>query len=117
IQGRSAVDVGRVAGVVAEPHFGFRGAGRLTSFQFGEERGRSPRVVTGFVGKTQQHGPSVAIAGHTTVCGVRRGSLIPMAQYTKHPVSAPPTAPERESTGHLLLRGYATLVVFVAFAH
>lgn len=40
-----------------------------------------------------------------------------MAQYTKHPVSAPPTAPERESTGHLLLRGYATLVLFVAFAH
>lgn len=40
-----------------------------------------------------------------------------MAQYTKHPVSAPPTAPERESTGHLLLRGYAILVLFVTFAH
>lgn len=40
-----------------------------------------------------------------------------MAQYTKHPVAAPPTAPERESTGHLLLRGYAIMVLFVAFAH
>lgn len=40
-----------------------------------------------------------------------------MAQYTKHPISAPPTAPERESTGHLLLRGYAIVVFIVAFAH
>lgn len=40
-----------------------------------------------------------------------------MAQYTKHPVAAPPTAPERESTGHLLLRGYAILAFVVAFAH
>lgn len=40
-----------------------------------------------------------------------------MAQYTKHPVTAPPTAPERESTGHLLLRAYAIVVFIVAFAH
>ncbi|MFB8190077.1 O-antigen ligase family protein [Microbacterium sp. NPDC055988] len=40
-----------------------------------------------------------------------------MAQYTKHPVTAPPTAPERESTGHLLLRGYVILVLIVTFAH
>lgn len=40
-----------------------------------------------------------------------------MAQYTKHPVAAPPSAPERESTGHLLLRGYIILVLFTAFAH
>lgn len=40
-----------------------------------------------------------------------------MAQYTKHPVMAPPTAPERESTGRLLLRAYAILVLFTAFAH
>nr|WP_314843601.1 O-antigen ligase family protein [uncultured Microbacterium sp.] len=40
-----------------------------------------------------------------------------MAQYTKHPVSAPPAAPERESTGHLLLRGYITLVLIATFAH
>ncbi|SEB95190.1 O-antigen ligase family protein [Microbacterium hydrocarbonoxydans] len=40
-----------------------------------------------------------------------------MAHYTKHPVAAPPTAPERESTGHLLLRGYIILVLFAAFAH
>lgn len=40
-----------------------------------------------------------------------------MAQYTKHPVTAPPTAPERESTGRLLLRGYVTLVLFAVFAH
>lgn len=40
-----------------------------------------------------------------------------MAQYTKHPVNAPPTAPERESTGHLLLRGYAIFVFVIAFAH
>ncbi|WP_433586476.1 O-antigen ligase family protein [Microbacterium hydrocarbonoxydans] len=47
----------------------------------------------------------------------RRGSLNAMAQYTKHPVAAPPTAPERESTGHLLLRGYIILVLIVTFAH
>ena len=40
-----------------------------------------------------------------------------MAQYTKHPVAPPPTAPERESTGHLLLRAYVVLVLFVTFAH
>ena len=40
-----------------------------------------------------------------------------MAQYTKHPVAPPPTAPERESTGHLLLRAYVILVLFVTFAH
>lgn len=40
-----------------------------------------------------------------------------MAQYTKHPVAAPPSAPERESTGHLLLRGYIILVLFATFAH
>ncbi|WP_164233552.1 O-antigen ligase family protein [Microbacterium hydrocarbonoxydans] len=40
-----------------------------------------------------------------------------MAQYTKHPVSAPPAAPERESTGHLLLRGYIILVLVATFAH
>ncbi|PKQ33947.1 MAG: ligase [Actinobacteria bacterium HGW-Actinobacteria-11] len=40
-----------------------------------------------------------------------------MAQYTKHPVAAPPTPPERESTGHLMLRGYVILVLIVTFAH
>ncbi|WP_243224863.1 O-antigen ligase [Microbacterium sp. CIAB417] len=40
-----------------------------------------------------------------------------MAQYTKHPVTAPPAAPERESTGHLLLRGYIVLVLIATFAH
>lgn len=40
-----------------------------------------------------------------------------MAQYTKHPAAAPPQAPERESTGHLLLRGYVILVLTATFAH
>ncbi|WP_226532629.1 O-antigen ligase family protein [Microbacterium paraoxydans] len=40
-----------------------------------------------------------------------------MAQYTKHPVAAPPTPPERESTGHLMLRGYVILVLIATFAH
>jgi hypothetical protein len=40
-----------------------------------------------------------------------------MAQHTKHPVAAPPTAPERESTGHLLLRAYVILVLIAIFAH
>ena len=48
---------------------------------------------------------------------VARGSLNAMAHYTKHPVAAPPTAPERESTGHLMLRGYIILVLFATFAH
>jgi len=34
-----------------------------------------------------------------------------MAEHTKHPVAAPPTAPARETTGHLLLRGYCILVL------
>ncbi|MEV4774322.1 O-antigen ligase family protein [Microbacterium sp. LWH12-1.2] len=40
-----------------------------------------------------------------------------MAQYTKHPVAALPAPPERESTGHLMLRAYAVAVLFVTFAH
>lgn len=40
-----------------------------------------------------------------------------MAQHTKHPVAAPPTAPERESTGHLVLRGYVILTLIMTFAH
>ncbi|WP_456283627.1 O-antigen ligase family protein [Microbacterium sp. JZ101] len=40
-----------------------------------------------------------------------------MTQLSRHPVADPPTAPEREKTGHLLLRAYAVLVVFSALAH
>ena len=40
-----------------------------------------------------------------------------MAQLSRYPVAEPPTAPERETTGHLLLRAYAVLVVFSALAH
>ncbi|WP_300269080.1 O-antigen ligase family protein, partial [Microbacterium sp.] len=40
-----------------------------------------------------------------------------MAQYTKHPVSSPPAAPARESTGRLLLRAYAIIVLIAVFAH
>ncbi|MFT4221265.1 MAG: O-antigen ligase family protein [Microbacterium sp.] len=39
-----------------------------------------------------------------------------MAAHAQHAASAPPTAPERETTGHLLLRAYCTFVVFTAFA-
>lgn len=39
-----------------------------------------------------------------------------MAITTKHPASAPPTAPGRETTAHLLLRGWCTFVVFSALA-
>lgn len=40
-----------------------------------------------------------------------------MAQYTKHPVAARPAPPERESTGHLMLRAYAILALIAIFAH
>lgn len=40
-----------------------------------------------------------------------------MAQYTQHPVASPPTAPERESSGHLLLRAYAILTLILVFGH
>ncbi|WP_460800562.1 O-antigen ligase family protein [Microbacterium sp. GXF6406] len=40
-----------------------------------------------------------------------------MAQYTKHPVQAPPTAPERESTGRLLLRAYVIIAFIAVLAH
>ncbi|MGN7968619.1 O-antigen ligase family protein [Microbacterium sp. 22296] len=37
-----------------------------------------------------------------------------MAMYTNHPVSALPTAPPRETTGHLLLRAWCVLVILLA---
>lgn len=40
-----------------------------------------------------------------------------MAQYSKHPAAPAPTAPERETTGHLLLRGYIVLTLFATLAH
>ena len=39
-----------------------------------------------------------------------------MAVHTKHPVGAPPTAPIRATTGHLLLRGWCIFVVVAALA-
>ncbi|MFT4230532.1 MAG: O-antigen ligase family protein [Microbacterium sp.] len=39
-----------------------------------------------------------------------------MAVHARHAVNAPPTAPARETTGHLMLRAYCTFVVFTAFA-
>ncbi|MFC6326511.1 O-antigen ligase family protein [Microbacterium koreense] len=39
-----------------------------------------------------------------------------MAVYSKHPASAPPTAPVREKTGHLLLRGWCIFVLVTAFS-
>ncbi|MFG6445057.1 O-antigen ligase family protein [Microbacterium sp. P07] len=39
-----------------------------------------------------------------------------MAVLTKHPASAPPEAPPRETTGHLLLRGWCVFVLFSALA-
>ncbi|BDZ38766.1 O-antigen ligase family protein [Microbacterium suwonense] len=40
-----------------------------------------------------------------------------MAVYTKHPVAAPPAAPARETTGHLMVRAYTVLCLFTVFAH
>lgn len=40
-----------------------------------------------------------------------------MAVYSRHPVAAPPAAPARETTGHLLVRGYSVLTLFAIFAH
>jgi len=37
-----------------------------------------------------------------------------MAMYTNHPVSAPPSAPVRETTGHLLLRAWCVFVIVLA---
>lgn len=39
-----------------------------------------------------------------------------MAVHTHHPVSAPPSAPIRETTGHLLLRGWCIFVIAGALA-
>jgi exopolysaccharide production protein ExoQ len=39
-----------------------------------------------------------------------------MAVFTKHPVSAPPAAPVREKTGHLMLRGWCIVVLFLALS-
>ncbi|MDQ0613306.1 exopolysaccharide production protein ExoQ [Microbacterium sp. W4I4] len=40
-----------------------------------------------------------------------------MAVYTRHPVAAPPAAPARETTGHLMVRAYSALCLFAVFAH
>ncbi|MEZ3160032.1 O-antigen ligase family protein [Microbacterium sp. BWT-B31] len=39
-----------------------------------------------------------------------------MAIHTKHPVSAPPGAPVREKTAHMLLRGWCIFVLFMALS-
>ena len=39
-----------------------------------------------------------------------------MAVHTNHPVAAPPHAPVRETTGHLLLRGWCIFVIAAAVA-
>jgi len=39
-----------------------------------------------------------------------------MAVHTKHPIAAPPAAPIREKTGHLLLRGWCIFVLAAAMA-
>ncbi len=39
-----------------------------------------------------------------------------MAVHTKHPVAAPPSAPIREKTGHILLRGWCIFVIAAAIA-
>ena len=39
-----------------------------------------------------------------------------MAVYSKHPASAPPSPPVREKTGHLLLRGWCILVLFMSLS-
>ena len=39
-----------------------------------------------------------------------------MVVHTKHPVAAPPSAPPRETTGHLLLRGWCIFVIAAAVA-
>ena len=39
-----------------------------------------------------------------------------MAVYSKHPASAPPAAPVREKTGHLMLRGWCIFVLFMALS-
>lgn len=39
-----------------------------------------------------------------------------MAVHTKHPASAPPAAPVREKTGHLMLRGWCIFVLFTALS-
>ncbi|WP_314506522.1 O-antigen ligase family protein [uncultured Microbacterium sp.] len=39
-----------------------------------------------------------------------------MAVHTKHPASAPPAAPAREKTGHLMLRAWCVFVVFTALS-
>ncbi|WP_163633844.1 O-antigen ligase family protein [Microbacterium sp. B35-04] len=39
-----------------------------------------------------------------------------MAVHSKHPASAPPGPPVREKTGHLMLRGWCILVLFMALS-
>jgi exopolysaccharide production protein ExoQ len=39
-----------------------------------------------------------------------------MAVYSKHPASAPPEAPIRETTGHLMMRAWCIFVLFMSLA-
>ena len=39
-----------------------------------------------------------------------------MVVHTNHPIAAPPTAPPREKTSHLVLRGWCIFVIAAALA-
>jgi hypothetical protein len=73
---------------------------RLASFEGGNEGRGTPGVVARIVGDRRQHAPSLGPPP--------RYSDQTMAVHTKHPVAAPPTAPIRATSGHLLLRGGAS---------
>ena len=72
------------------------------------QRRRTPVVVAGGV----RHGGEHA----SRVRGVSGYPDLTMAVHTKHPASAPPAAPVREKTGHLMLRGWCIFVLFMALS-
>src|SRR5690606_18250075 len=90
-------------------------------------RGGPPGVRGRRVGEGEQHASSVGGATDavrdrrgpraTGVRPVARGSLNAMAQYTRHPVAPPPAPPARETTGHLMVRAVAVLLLFAVLAH
>src|SRR6187549_1582326 len=100
--------VRRTAGVVAEPHLGFVPAGGRAPLEIGDERRRTPVVVAGGVRHSGEHASRVR--------GVSGYPDLTMAVHTKHPASAPPAAPVREKTGHLMLRGWCIFVLFTALS-
>ena len=97
-----------VARMVAEPDLRLGVRCRSPPLEVGDEGAGPPGVIARLVHEGDQHRPSLTAPARYPDCT--------MALHTKHPASAPPTAPARETTRHLLLRAWCVFVLFMALS-